>query len=218
MLRKRGEILDTGYLSHTVDAATRVQRTHSPGGHASTYPATVLACQARGTLTSTPADGGHRGSKCVHTDAEPVWKSPLQKACPQVEFGCIPGSQVHFGKEMKVKERKQPECGPCLLADRGPGAAPAQVHSQCHARFQLLCKEGYALSRGNTHPWKVPRQLFIHHPTQETQALQTRDFNASLKRVLSKSPNIFQRRQKSTFLTPRDKTTTKEPQNAMLVR
>lgn len=122
MLRKWGEILDTGYYSHTVDAATRVQRTHSLGGQASTYPATVLACQARGTLTSTPADGGHRGSKCVHTDAEPVLKSPLQKACPQVEFGCIPGNQLHFGKEMKVKERKQSECGPSLpLGRRGPG-------------------------------------------------------------------------------------------------
>lgn len=208
MLRKRGEILDTGYFSLTVDAATRVQ------GHIHWE-----ARRVRLQVHSRPhqlTEGTEVVNVC--TDAEPVLKSPLQKACPQVEFGCIPGNQLHFGKEMKVKERKQSECGPCLLAEGARGAVPSQVHSQCHARFQVLWKEGFALRRGNTYPWKVPRQLFIPHPTQETQALQTRDFNSSLKRLLSKSPNMFQRRQKSTFLTPRDKTTTtKEPQTAMLV-
>lgn len=208
MLRKRGEILDTGYFSHTMDAATRVQRTHSLGSQ---------ACQAPGTLTSTPADGGHRGSKCVHR-RRACFEKPTAESMPTSGIRLHSGKSVAFREGNESKGEKTVGVWALPLGRRGPGAVPSQVHSQCHARFQVLWKEGFALRRGNTYPWKVPRQLFIPHPTQETQALQTRDFNSSLKRLLSKSPNIFQRRQKSTFLTPRDKTTTtKEPQTAMLV-
>lgn len=152
----------------------------------------------------------HRRRACL--------EKPTAESMPTSGIWLHPGKSVAFQEGSEGKGETTVGVRALPLGRGGPGAAPAQDHSQCHARFQLLCKEGFALSRGNTHPWKVPRQLFIRHPTQETQALQTRDFNSSLERLLTKSPNIFQRRQKSTFLTPRDKTTTKEPQNAMLVR
>lgn len=130
-------------------------------------PATVLACQSRGTLasTSTPADGGHRGSPCVYTKTKPVLQSPVQKACLQVEFGCILGSLLYFRKEIKVKGEKQSVCGALPPGRRGPGYYCTISHPRPMPCMLLGALEG---SHDNTSPWEVHVQLYIPHPTQET--------------------------------------------------
>lgn len=122
-----------------------------------------LARQSRGTLTSTstPADGGHRGSQCVYTKTKPVLQSPVQKACLQVEFGCVLGSLLYFRKEIKVKAGKQSVCGALPPGRRGPGHYCTTSRSRPMPCRLLGALEG---SHDNTSPWEAHVQLAVHSP------------------------------------------------------
>lgn len=220
MLRKQWEILDTGYVSHTVDAATGVQSTRPLGGQASTYPATVLACQSRGTLTSTPADGRHRGSTRVHADTAPVLKSPLQKASLQVEFGCIPGNELRFGKEMQVKGEKTVGVWALPLGSREPGCCSTSG-SQPVPRTLPGALEGRLCIKSWQHIPMEGFQAALHSPPDSGNTSSVDPwFQFQPKKAAEQKPEDFPVKAEKHFpytSWQNKTTTTKEPQNAMLV-